>query len=174
MKRIALAVLLALSSRSFAYEVKTRVDDFTGAMSHVMMGNRLGCAELEDATLDLNIAQYIDKDQEASYELIAMFRGETWMFIEKGPSLQFIVDGARIDLRGDGSADRRMVTPEAHVMELASYGISLQALYSLAEAKTIKVRLVGAKSDIDGCFTLEDFQHFKDFLSQYAPRQKPQ
>jgi len=89
------------------------------------------------------------------------------MFIDTGLSLMFLIDGERMDLHGMGSGDERH-TVNGGVQETAFYMVTEDELAALAHAKSVRMRLMGSKYDIERDFDAINFLNLKDFITKHV------
>src|ERR1043166_10275571 len=85
-----------------AARVEVTTDDFEGLTKTKMSGNTLGCDPGESALggvgdpTRLEIQRTDSKNGEVSYSIIMTYVGTSWLFIEPGESLVFLLDGRRM------------------------------------------------------------------------------
>ena len=94
-----------------------------------------------------------------------------WMFIEKGNSLTFKVDGVFVPLSGDGSAESRDISVAlGGIEERASFDITLDQLRLLSSAKDpVQFRLTGSRDLWDGTLSPKAIKAMTEFLSKVPP-----
>ncbi len=131
-----------------------------------MSGNKVK-GKAYTALIEVNAQKYIPKGEDASYQLFIYYNWTDWIFIDPGLSLMFLVDGERMDLHGDGSHDERHSVKNG-VTETAFYMVSESELRSLANAKSVRMRLMGSEYDIDRDFEAINILNLKDFVTKYV------
>lgn len=153
-----------------AYFVRTYTDEFEGWTSDALYGNKLGGSSPSEK-VDLNIMRVRETDTSSfKYQLIVCYQGHDWMFIQEGKSLLFLIDGKKMVFEGKGSQSSRDMS-DGHVNELANYhDVDYDSLLLIANAKEVKVRIVGGKKDCDRFFNQQNFHIFKRFLTDYPLR----
>ena len=168
---ILLLVLVAggCASAFRGYGVHSSVDEFTGAAYDLMDNNVLGGGGFADARVELNPQRFTPKGGSPTYQVFVQYEWSSWMFIEDGPSLVFLIDGERVEVRGPGSRGDRDVWEGGKVRETAMYQVSFALLERLAEGSEVKVRVVGSEFNMDREFTATNFERFRDFVTRYPP-----
>lgn len=103
-----------------------------------------------DRNVRLVLMRETGKDSVNVYSLLVGYSADNWMFLEAGESLQFLVDGEKVSLRTIATPSRDVVR-RGGIYETAFYRLTPELVYSLASAKTVKMRLVGTKHihDVD-------------------------
>jgi len=123
-----------------------------------------------------------------SYQVVASYRDPEWLFIEPGESLVFFVDSVRIGLTGVGSAehreeqrdprgDRKVVRgdekgllADRRAVEIASYEIEPALIRTIADGRTITVRLIGSQREREYSFTRDASCAFRRFARDAVGR----
>lgn len=153
------------------FRVESRHDDFDGYTVYRMINNYLDGKELPfiegEPGIDLGGRIIIRKDGTTTYTLVCSYTNTTWMFIAPGESLVMLIDGERVGFSGNGSIGNREVGSR-RVFETASYAITLSDLKRIANAKEIRVKLLGEKFFIEQKFTQINFNNFTTFLTDYV------
>lgn len=166
------------------YAVTTTTDDFNQITTTRMKNNRLPWIESGLTTVELNVV-WRDHPVDSRFgkillaadlpattlTLVLSVTTFTWLFIEKGESLIFLLDGKRMALKGSGSAGARDVLPyggAASVLEIAAYKITPQQLYQLARAGKVRVKIVGSKRNLKSRLNEINQQRFRDFYEQHV------
>jgi len=161
----------ASMSASLNYRVRTIQDEFDGYTINRMEHNMLGGGSLLSyTTIWLNTQRYQSKEGNVSYSLIAEYVSPDWLFIERGESLILLVDGQRMGLVGDGSWNHRNVGYGRMVSEKSWYNITLEDLQKIANAKEVKVKIIGSQYYAERCFTDANFKNLKRFIMEYAQK----
>jgi len=120
--------------------------------------------------LQLN-AQFGEKNGETFYSLIVEYSGGSWLFIEKGESLQLNIDGETIVLSGDGSAGNRTLE-FGQVVERAWYDISTEKFKKIAYGKVGKLTLTGKKKQKEFYFREDNFKGYSEFYKEFILERK--
>jgi len=168
MKKIIILLMCMLFLNSCAltepYQVKTLNDAFDGYTINQMTYNYLVS---NSGIVELNIKRLQTKDGRISYYLVVEYQNSDWLFIEGGESLILLVDGERIGFKGDGSLQSRNVGSSGWIDEKAVYDINPKILNQIANAKEVKVKIIGNQYYIECKFTEQSFQNFKKFIAEY-------
>lgn len=156
------------------YSVEHQYDEFDKRTSIYMRNNWLaGYEGLGPISLGFNIAKQTDPSGEKLFVMIN-FQSDDWLFIREGESLVLLVDGAKLSLscsqpsRQVLGADNSTKNTFGRGMcaELATYPIERSALYLIAYATEVKVKVIGSEHYIDGAFSQNNFAHLRAFVAQ--------
>lgn len=151
------------------YAVTTTTDDFSQTTMTGMRNNRLPRLWSYPATVELNVYRHGPAaGLQSLLNLCLSWQAPTWLFIEKGESLIFLLDGERMALSGDGSTGSRNVMSGGGVLEFAWYRITPQQLYRLARASKVRVKIRGSKGSPTPRFSEINQQRFRDFYDQHV------
>ncbi len=155
--------------------IQTRYDEFEGYTIVRMSNNSLSGSGLyiDTGIVNLNVQKFISKEGRESYSLIVEYVDysdyATWLFIRSGESLVLLIDGKRIGFTGEGSWNDRDVLYGGSIVETAWYAVSPEIIRMVANAKEVKVKLVGDKGFVQRHFNQTNFSNFKKFVENYLP-----
>ena len=126
--------------------------------------------EMKDgARVFLTLIHDTTRDGKQSAQLCANYKGfGQWLFIEPGASLVFLIDGQTVELQSpDGSAKFRDVDGQT-VRERAYYPLPLDLCRRIAQAQTVKLRLIGRSFTVDKTFASTTQKTFTEFADKFA------
>lgn len=172
---ISSIIILVISCAGLFYKVETIHDDFDGYTINRTQGNEIkgkGSTAFEIATgvgsaVELNAQRFQLKGGIVSYSLIVKFTGTDWLFIKNGEALILLIDGERIGFQGEGSLNHRNVG-RGWIEEQAWFDISLDDLLKIANAKEVRLKIIGSQYYIERTFVEFNFKNFKDFITKYC------
>lgn len=167
---------LFLNCSGLFYRVRTVHDEFDGYTKHILEGNSLGdesfLGALYSATIYFNVQKFISKQENVDYHIIIKYEHDgNWLFIDDGESLILLIDGVRKGFSGDGSSRHRDVVSVfkgSNVVELAYYKITAEELKQIANAKEVKVKLIGSQHYCNRHFTKSTFNLLGKFIKEYV------
>lgn len=144
------------------------VDDFTGTTHETMTAAPFG-GETDGARIFLTLVHETASDGKQSTELCTHYKGfGGWLFIEPGPSLVFLIDGQKEELRSAEGSVRFREVDGVNVRERAYYPISLDQCRRIGQAQSVRLRLVGRRYFVDKTFTPAAQKTFTEFADKFA------
>lgn len=166
-----LMIPLGITGCAF-YLVEKYHDKFNNFTRYSMRFNTLGDKFGDVGIIRINPVCIQKNDKVPHYYLEVEYNDlrdhAQWLFIEDGESLICLVDGQRIGFTGKGSSNYRIVGPGGFVIEQATYDVTPQLLEKMANAKTINVKIIGARCFSERFFTQQNLNNFKRFVSEYV------
>lgn len=164
---LTILIVLFLVACAPAYKVKTTRNDFDGFIRQGMDGNKIDTFWL--TPVELNAVKVTEANTGLDdYFIEVVYNANVWLFIERGESLIFLIDGQRVGLSGDGSSGYRHVRYGGKVQEFAYYPVSRFLFEKLGMAQTVRVRLEGGKGYLEGSLTTENKARFAAFFDTYV------
>jgi len=168
---LAIMVFSIISSCGHLSTIRTIHDDFEGYTIYRMTENVLaGGMPIYGATIRLNAQCFVSKEGNKSYSVIVRYTGDSWIFIKDGESLMMLIDGAPLNLSGDGSLQHRNTIYGAGVEELAWYEISEENFRKIANAKEVQLKIKGSQYFTERKFSQANFNNFKKFITNYMDK----
>ena len=166
---IFLAGCVAPDDLHMAAKPTRAVDEFTGTVRETMTTAPFGGEMNDGARVFLTLIHETPRDGKKNTQLCANYKGfGQWLFIEPGASLLFLIDGKTEELgSAEGSARFREVDGP-NVRERAYYPISLELCRRVAQAQSVKLRLVGRSYSVDKTFAAITKKTFFDFAEKFA------
>jgi hypothetical protein len=180
MKKILLPVLAMIfgivgcaTMSYYNYGVDHLSDEFDGYKIDRMTGNYIKDSDVLNLknSVWLNAQRFIAKDGKRTYSLIVQYWDTDWLFVNEGETLVLLIDGSRYGFSGKGSGEHRDVTTGmqgAVIKESAWYDIDKNTLIKLADAKTVKMKIVGATRNITRELAPENIANYKKFVNDYV------
>jgi hypothetical protein len=120
----------------------------------------------EKRNIQINYHKRFSLKEESTLITLALtYNNSSWLFIERGKSLIFLLDGTeRIEVASEkGSIGNRTVVSGEEISEGAVYPVKMAFFEKIINAKKVKVRIKGENSYIDTVFTKENFDKTKWF-----------
>ncbi len=165
---IIISLFFGCASSYNSYGVDTIKDEFDGYTIKRMHGNIIfDNSFLPNNIVCFNPQSFTDIKGNINYQLYIEYSGKEWLFIEPGETLVLLVNGKRIGLNGYGSRDHRIVLdnhPEMKVREIVVFEATKEILKNIANANTVKFKLVGASRDVQMELTSEQINNFLKFV----------
>ena len=155
------------------YQFHTAFDQLDKYTSRSIDGNRL---DTESGDLYLNVIQIEYASGETHYHLTIETATFDRIFIETESSLVLWIDGEEIELAGRVSYTRDdvIVKPrQGAFFKRAYYRIPLKGIERIADAKAVKVKVVGRSYSLAGEFTRKNSHNFQRFLADVEVRPQP-
>ncbi len=149
--------------------------DATGLQTDLLGENLLDTKSATREMIWLNASRVFKTQHEFNYYLEVHYAAneETgYLDIYPGKSLVLIADGREMKLDGIGSLNSRRVQKTV-VGEDALYETSAETLRLIANAKQVKVKVIGRNGIVEREFGPENFDRFKRFVARsvdVAPR----
>ena len=146
---------------------KYKIEKETGRAGYgvtQMENNLLSSNHTDSIKVYLN-AQRVLIGKKVFYNLNVHYQGNEWLRIKSGTSLTLVVDGQQMQFSCPESAmqrSRNIFSRKAH--EEANYEVSLEDLQKIAQAESVRVKIVGHNGSIECTFTPDNFRRFKEFL----------
>lgn len=162
---LALFTLLLVScspSSLYQYKLNSGTDEFTGNQALYQSYNIAKDWGL-GGFVSLNLRKITNEDVEVYGMEVDLWQRD-WFFIKRGESLLLLVDGETMTLSGDGSSGNRKVWDADNLQERAYYVMDLSEIEKLANATTIRARLIGDET-MEFDVRPEAIDGFKDFRS---------
>ncbi len=162
-------VLFLLSGCAGMARLRDRIEAIYGGFEDytvdTITGNVLvGRPPLDTARVELNAQESRSKDGKIFYSLIVDYTAVDWLFIKEGESLVLLIDEQQVGLKGKGSSSHRGIDYDGWKNEKAWYGFSFEGLDMIANAKEVKVRIIGTQRHVDRYFSEENFKNFRRFV----------
>jgi len=149
-------------------QVERTVDEFTGNTHYLTKAIKLGGGGFASARVELRFQKFVSKDGVLSYQIFVKYKWSSWMFIESGASLLFLVDGDRLTFSSDDGSRGAREAIGGDVYETAMYEVAPEDLRWLARAQQVKVRVIGSRRNEDREFTNDTFKKLRAFLHEVA------
>jgi hypothetical protein len=149
-------------------DVVARTDEVTGRQSHLITDNILEDASQTDSLLWLNASQLFTYRGAAKYYVEVRFQARPergLLEIGPGQTLTITVDGVPMRLTGPGSPKFRK-EKYGTLIENAVYTVEFDQMDRIARAKTVVVKVTGAKGFIERPFAAKNFENFREFVRQ--------
>ncbi len=159
----ALSISLMNCAPTTGY-VKTIKDDFDNYVINRMQGNKVNAKGIR--ILELNAQKY-QKNKLINYSLMVRLVDGDWLFIRRGESLVFLVDGERIGLTGKGSSKHREVL-SGTIVEKAWYTITPEQLKKIAFANSVKGKLTGSQYFTELSLSEDNIKNFRSFYLEFV------
>lgn len=170
----ALVVIVGCSVTEVTYHAKLEKDEFDGWEKVTTCCNFLPASTGKDktifdgeATISIDPMRFTSKTGNIIYSIKVHYGSKSWIFIESGESLIFLIDSERVSLTGEGSLRNRDVVYAGVIHETAYYDVDRSFLEKIANAKTVKMKLIGSRYYTERPFKPENQNNFKKFLAQY-------
>ncbi len=147
-------------------------DDFTGDLIEFTTDNLLTGDAVPGTDVWLNATRITQKNGVIVYYLeIYLSSSRDWIKIEPGNTLFLTMDGKEYRYDGIGSPQSRG-TSKGKFTEHAIYRTTSADIRKLAEAKEVKVKVVGSVDVLQRAFGPANTQIFKDFVAKYIDRER--
>lgn len=172
LKLFALFVLTGLLAgcSTTSPDLLTFQDTISGEPTDLLTDNMLASPKPGDALVWLNASRTTRRDRQVLYYLeVHLESPAAWHEIEPGKSLVLIVDGEERAFSGQGSSHSRR-TSHGRMIENAIFKANSGDLRQIANAKAVKVKIVGAKGTVERDFLPANFDKFKKFVAAYVDR----
>lgn len=166
-----LAIFFFCSCSTSGYHAGTKQDDFNGYTTNWMDRNSIESTEVP--MFCFNLIKHYSPGKEEIYRIwIKLALMNDWIFIDNGESLILLVDGERIGFYGEGSTKNRSTTTlsDTYVNEDAYYDVPLNQLQKIANAKTVRIQVVGSHGIKEGSLTQNNLFNIRRFLREYASK----
>jgi hypothetical protein len=162
------SLLLLVPFTGALAQVERTVDEFTGNTHYLTKASKLSGGGVASARVELRFQKFVSKAGVLSYQIFVNYKWSSWMFIESGASLLFLVDGDRLTFSSDDGSrgDREAIGGD--VYETAMYEVAAEDLRRLANAHQVKVRIIGSRWNEDREFTSDTFKKLRAFLHEAA------
>jgi len=172
--RVVHALLLSLAALSTigcgGIHVRTSRDEVEGTENLYLYNEDLGCVTgFYSPNLKVTVDATLDRSGTRTYDLEVTYENQDWIFIAPGESLVLSVDGTKMVFSGEGSVNLRSKVLDTLVSEQAWYHVTVNQLRDIANAKDVKVKIIGEKGFTQGCFTTRSLECFREFLVEYPP-----
>lgn len=170
MRKLTIIILfLLVFSCSPSFTIQYAKDQFDNYEVYFTRWNTIKINDnfLWSKSVEINFQVFI-KIPIVQYNIITIYEGDDWLFIEEGESLILLVDGERMAFTGEGSSGHRNVFG-GRVSEMAFYDITKEQLRKLAKANEIKVKIIG-RYPIRGIFTEQNIKNLRKFYFEFAQK----
>lgn len=171
-KLLFISVILSMYAHLYAqsyntYNVEKTKDEFDGFTIERMYGNYIpDSGWFPSNSLMFNAQRFTDKDGKQKYQFYVEWNDSEWLFIEEGEKLVLLIDGERISCNGYGSRDHRKTIIGSAIQETAIFDASLDIFKKIGNAKSVKLKLVGASKDIVRELDEEHIENYKKFVEE--------
>lgn len=175
MNKILILILLPLlfacshviSAIDLTYRIEEKYDKYNELNIVAMKRNII------DSQLVLNAVKKTSKDSISTYQMELEYTGlgkDDWLHIGKGKSLLIRIDGEQYEFAGEGSSLYRKTDEEWQIFtnEKSCYDIEPKIFNLIGNAKTIKIRVIGSKKEIDREISDKARAIFINFYTQYC------
>ncbi|MEJ2722989.1 MAG: hypothetical protein P8181_17910, partial [bacterium] len=175
-----LIFILVVSGCSAWYHIDTAVQD-DGTRVVTMDNNEIkveGARKYHAESLEgnyvverrlfLNLRRITAPDGKASYEFMVEYSGKDWLKIEKGRSLELVVDGRSTLFSAVGEVGREMDPSGEWFTEWLDYPVDRDFLFRIATAQTIEVIVNGHEGEVRGFFDGDNFKAIRRFVAEYV------
>ncbi len=119
---------------------------------------------LSRSWVKLGIRKFTSEKGKDSILIYMKFEGRSWIFVRKGESLKFIVDGKKMTLKtSDVTTDNFIDMDTNRISESAFYDVSSKQLKKLLNADDLKFIIDAKKVDWEGCvpeYALNNMRRF--------------
>ncbi len=152
-------------------DVTTYHDDVSGLSTDLLSENLLDTKTPTREMIWLNASRLFKNRQQFNYYLEVHYAANVetgYLDIRPGQSLILNVDGQEFKFYSNGSFNTRKARKEI-LGEDAVYEVTGDTLRMIADAKKIKVRVVGGNGNVEREFAPENFERFKKFVSSFVP-----
>jgi hypothetical protein len=169
MKNILLFIVcgLIIGCNIFAFRIEKSIDKFDGTTRYYMVNNSYPVTR---GNFQFNVQKIIQQNGDTSYYVCIYMVAHDWLFIEEGESLILLVDGTRVGFHGNGSGDHRDVGDRGTVFERAYYNITPKQLKTIANARTVLIKVIGSEYYSEGGFSVQNFANLKKFVEEYVDK----
>ena len=155
------------------YRFHTGYDPLEKYATRSIDGNRLNT---KSGDLYLNVLQIEYDRGKTHYYLVVETATSDWIFIEAKSSMIVSIDGRRTEFVGGVSYTRRDIIVkrrEGMLIKRAYYRIPLKEIERIADAREVKVKVVGSSYSLAGEFTRKNSHNFQRFLADLGFRSQP-
>src|SRR5687768_3645455 len=141
-----------------AAEVISTTDEFTGqaaVLSRPVYVVAIPGERPFGGQVRLAFSMIADKTKsDTTYAIVVQYSAPDWLFISRGESLVFLVDGTPHALDGGGSSGAGGDTDvgSGRIAEQAMYIVKPDLLRTIAAGSSVKVRVRGTKGSVDRAF----------------------
>lgn len=181
---LATSLLITVAAGAWAYNVREIKDEFDGYTINRMVDNWVS-SEIMSAYnfmdpaptgIFINPQVLTNKDGTKSYSINLILRSYSgWIYIGKGETLVFLIDGQRLGLSGEGSINHRSTGSyneylnATKIIEEAWYTVTPDTLRKIADAKEAKFKIQGQTVFITATLSDENKANISRFLKEYGP-----
>lgn len=153
------------------YSVEKTTDEFDGFTIERMYGNYIPDSGLFPTnSLMFNAQRFTDKEGKQKYQFYIEWNDSEWLFINEGEKLILLIDGERLACIGYGSSNYRKTIAGSAIQEITVFDTDLETLNKIANAKTVKLKFVGASKDIVRELDKEHIENYKKFCEALRKR----
>ena len=157
---------LAVLIPSFRYSIEEDINE--SGIRTIKQRNNVVYHDVLGGQIELNLSKFTYSwDGSKSYLISVSFGARDWILIESGPSLLFLIDGEKLFLPGKGSTGHR-TDLGYKVLEVASYHIHPDEIARLANARLVKVRILGSEGIQEFVLKPKYIERFKDFYLRFV------
>ncbi|MBX3008634.1 MAG: hypothetical protein KF816_11495 [Melioribacteraceae bacterium] len=172
MKRFFLLWLLILCGQLFSqsyynYNVQVIEDEFEDYKIIRMYGNYLPDSKwLPTNSLLFNAQKFTDENNNHKYQFFVEWLDDEWLFIDEGETLILLIDGERVRCKGYGSHKNRQTLEGGAIRETAVFEASIELFNRIANAKVVKIKLVGQSKDIIRELDEDNIENYRKFVEE--------
>ena len=167
---VVLAALLG-GCASPAPDFYTDRNEYRGETTDMMVNNPLPSNGTGEGEVSFNATRIGQRNGITLYYFeVRIDEGSAnWIEIEPGEALVLTVDGTELKYDGRGSAGLRKTTRGLH-SESAIFLTTASDIRKVADAKAVKLKIIGKAGTIERTFAAENFERFKRFVASYLDR----
>ncbi|UCH84519.1 MAG: hypothetical protein JSW50_02160 [Candidatus Latescibacterota bacterium] len=179
---VFVAVVMLTAGCKGSYHVNTdHLDD--GTTVTVMQNNELkveGALKFHAESLEgnytvekqlfLDLRKIQKLDEQPIFAFLMEYIGTHWLKIEKGRSLELVVDGRSFYFSGEGEVRREMDPSGDSFSEKVDYPVDSDFLIRLAQAESVEVIVNGHDGEIAGYFDSVNFGNVRRFVADHVPQ----
>ena len=177
-----LCIAAQLAACAGSYHVKTDTRD-DGSVDYLLTNNEItvqGAAkyhaefnEFAEGNYSVEKRCYIDvrsskaASGDVSYWLILTYVALDWLKIEKGRSLELIIDSNSQVLSADSELNREMDPSGKFFTEILEYPVTSDILWEMIRADAILVTVNGHEGEMKGYFNETNFANIRRFAREH-------
>jgi hypothetical protein len=124
--------------------------------------------------LYVNLRKIEREGEDPTFAFLVNYIGMSYLKIEKGRSLELIVDGRSHYFSGEGEVRRQMDPSGDLFTERVDYPVKVDFLIRLIEAETIGVVVNGHDGEVQGYFDSDNIGALRRFVADYVPQIDPE
>lgn len=169
---LAVAGLVAGCSSMSNSGAVSYVDEYRGERYDTTTDSPLESSSVPGAQVWLNASRITQKYGSVLFYLdVHVESPTTWLAIEPGQSLILVIDGDEIRFDGSGSNQMRKTDKKSgQFIESAVYLSNASDIRKIAEAKEVKVKVVGKASVLQSAFGPSNFTVYKKFVADFLDK----
>ena len=170
---LAVAGLLAGCSTSSNSGSVSYMDEYRGERFDTTTDTQLESSSMPGTQVWLNASRVSQKYGVTLFYLdVHVESSLAWLAIGPGQTLILVVDNAEIRFDGIGSADLRKTDQKSgKFLESAVYLSNASDIRKIADAKEVKVKVIGKNGVLQSAFGPSNFAVYKKFVADFLDKQ---